>query len=194
MIQIDYFQTFGNIRELLCLLDTWDLLKQGQAKIIPKDKVTFEPLKQILETHSTAPPSSSSYKISENALLCLYDFEKYIKKNPLPDIPIGQRIKYSLDVLGYADVATNKEEDRRRLLITDVAPVSDNKGSVWAYRVGAQSLGSGKAAGLTVKAEIFNNLPLAAGDIIRAAKLWKNNSGYWYLLDYKKEHENILNQ
>ena len=93
-----------------------------------------------------------------------------------------------MEILGYADVVTNKEEDRRRLLITDVNAMSDTSGNVWSYRVGTRSLGSGKTARLTVKTNIFVKNPISPGDIIYAAELYKNQTGYWYLLAYNKEN------
>ena len=98
-----------------------------------------------------------------------------------------QRIKYSMEVLGYADVTTNKEEDRRRLLITDVTPLSSSDGKTWAYRIGTRSLGSGKTARLTVKTDLYTKSPISPSDIIYAAELWKNPQGYWYLQNYVKE-------
>ena len=96
-----------------------------------------------------------------------------------------ERIKYSMDVLGYADVATGKEEDRRRLLITDVTPVG--QGEIWAYRLGTKSLGTGKTARLTLKTDLYKQNPISVGNVIYAAELYKNKTGYWYLVDYKIE-------
>lgn len=48
LITIDYFQQFGNINELLSILDLWELLKQGKAKSVRKDKVTSIVVQRIL--------------------------------------------------------------------------------------------------------------------------------------------------
>ena len=123
----------------------------------------------------------------QTAMQCLYDFEKYIKQHPMPSPTMKQQIQYSMDILGYADVVTNREEDRRRLLITDVVPLPSAGGETWSYRVGTRSLGSGKTARLTVKVNIYEKKPIKTGDIIYAADLYKNQTGYWYLLAYSKE-------
>ena len=193
LITIDYFQQFGNINELLSILDLWELLKQGQAKSVKKDKVESIVVQRILSyncsTTNKDGTESASYKMEneQTAMLCLYDFEKYIKQHPMPAPTMKQQIQYSMDILGYADVVTNREEDRRRLLITDVVPLSSAGGEVWSYRVGTRSLGSGKTARLTVKANIYDKKPIKAGDIVYAADLYKNQTGYWYLLAYNKE-------
>lgn len=191
LITINYFQDFGNENELLMLLDFWDFMKQGEAKSIKKEKVTSPVLKMIFDKNcSTTKKDGSdatSYKVDGMAMQCLYDLEQYIKKHPIKPPTMKERLKYSTDVLGYADVVTGKEEDRRRLLITDVTPLSDTSGNLWSYRVGTRSLGSGKTARLTVKKDVFSNDKIVEGDIIYATELFKNKAGYWYLTSYKKE-------
>ena len=193
LITIDYFQQFGNINELLSILDLWELLKQGKAKSVRKDKVTSIVVQRILSyncsTTNKDGTESASYRMEneQTTMKCLYGFEQYIKQHPMPSPSMKQQIQYSIDILGYADVVTNREEDRRRLLITDVVPLSSAGGEVWSYRVGTRSLGSGKTARLTVKANIYDKKPIKAGDIIYAADLYKNQTGYWYLIAYNKE-------
>ena len=191
LVLIDYFQQFGNINDLLAILDAWELFKHGDAKLIKKDKVESTILKYILNKYCGAPKKdgteSPSYKLEDKALFCLYEYETYLQDSPSQCITMKQRIQYSMDILGYADVVTNKEEDRRRLLVTDKTPLSDASGNIWSYRIGTKSLGSGKTARLTVKANIYEKKPIIAGDVIYAAELYKNPSGYWYLLAYNKE-------
>lgn len=135
---------------------------------------------------------SASFKVNDNAMQCLYDFETYIKNNPLEDVSMKQRIDYTMEILGYTDVVTGKECDRRRLLITDCIAIPDKQGKIWAYRIGTRSLGSGKTARLTVRDNVYQANPLAVGDIIYAAELFKNQGGYWYLIKYNIEHKEKL--
>lgn len=192
LITIDYFQQFGNINELLTILEAWEFFKQGNAKAIKKESVDSPVLKNILSYNCSSTnkdgSEAASYRVDGKAMLCLYDFEEYIKQHPIQAPTMKQQIKYSIDILGYADVVTNKEEDRRRLLITDKVALNDSTGNVWAYRIGTKSLGSGKTARLTVKTNIYEKKPINAGDVIYAAELFKNQSGYWYLLAYNKEN------
>lgn len=191
LIMIDYFQQFGNINDLIAILDAWELFKHGEAKLIKKEKVESPILKYILNKYCGVPKKdgteSPSYKLEDKALFCLFEYETYLQDSPSQPITMKQRIQYCMDVLGYADVVTNKEEDRRRLLVTEKTPLSDASGNIWSYRIGTKSLGSGKTARLTVKANIYANKPIIAGDVIYAAELYKNPSGYWYLLAYNKE-------
>lgn len=190
LVTIDYFQSFGHIGELLKLLDAWELFKQGTAKSIRKDKVADDGILQILVRNCSGVNKDGSesvaYKI-DDAMTLLREYEEYIHTHSVAPPSMRSRIKYSMDVLGYADVVTGKEEDRRRLLVTDALPIQDRNGKIWSYRVGTKSLGSGKTARLTVKIAIYDSNPIKAGDIIYAADLYKNNSGYWYLVSYRKE-------
>lgn len=191
LITIDYFQDFGNINELLLLLDAWKLFHQGKAKSIRKDKEIHADIRYILDMKCVSKnkdgSDSASYKINGDAMNYLYDLEKYIKNTkPLPP-SMKELISYSFKILGYVDVVTNKAEDRRRVLITDISPLHDYKNKVWAYRLGTRSLGTGKTARVTIKATVFDQSPLTVGDIVNVKGVHKNNSGYWYLISYDKE-------
>lgn len=190
LIMIDYFQQFGNILTLLDILDCWELLKQGEAKLIRKDKVNNSVLSNILKQKCSdktkSGTESTSFRVEGKAIDCLCEYEKFMQEHPLPHLPIKTQIAYSTEVLGYADVVTGKETDRKRLLITDVTPLSSGD-KIWAYRIGTKSVGSGKSARVTIRENIFNQLPIERGDIVYATQLYKNQGGYWYLVDYKKE-------
>lgn len=190
LVMIDYFQQFGNINSLLDILDCWELLKHGDAKLIKKDKINNAVLRNIIESLCSSKnknnTESASYRIDGKALDCLDKYEEFLREHPLPPLPIKTQMAYSHEVLGYADVVTGKEEDRKRLLVVDVTPLQ-NSAATWGYRIGTKSIGSGKSARVTIKSNIFNQNPLVAGDIIYATQLYKNQSGYWYIVDYKKE-------
>ena len=98
------------------------------------------------------------------------------------------RIQNSIDILGYCDIRTGKEEDRRRLMITDVMPIkSQATGEIWSYRISTKSVGSGKTARLTVRIGDYNQQPINAGDLVYAHDVFLNNKGYWYLSSYTVE-------
>lgn len=190
LILIDYFSEFGNQRELLEIAKMWDFFKQGTAKSIKKELVAPNPdLRGIIERHTTHTrkdgKEAASYTFVEpdDVIKCLRDCEAHIRNLRLPDLPMKLRASNSVDILGYCDVRTGKEADRRRLLITDLLPLKNN-GCLWAYRLSTKSLGSGKAARVTVKTDIYNLKPINTGDIIYAAELYKNKAGYWYISDY----------
>lgn len=193
LILIDYFEQFGNQRELLRIAELWDMFKQGEIKSIKRSAIDGNPtLRDIIQRHTTSTrkdgkdAASYTFHSEEDVMKCLYDCEKAVFAVGMQDLDMRVKIQNCVDILGYCDIRTGKEEDRRRLLITEVFPLKTN-GALWAYRLATKSLGSGKTARVTVKADLYNRRPINEGDIIYAAELYKNKAGYWYISDYSIE-------
>lgn len=187
LIKIDYFLKFGNPVELKRILDIWDFFKQGAAKSIKKEKVAGTPLESILSKYATDKNAKGtelkSYSITNMDGL-LSECEQYIKSLNLEDVSFKVKIANQMDILGYVDLTTNKVEDRRKLLVTDLAPLKGKDGNPWAYAVFTRSIGTGKTARLTLRAKQYSSKPFKKSDIIYAENLKKEKSGYWYLYDY----------
>lgn len=190
LILIDYFEEFGNQRELLQIAEFWEFFKQGTAKSIKRSLVEGKPtLKQITEKYSThtrkdgSEAASYTFASGEMVMQCLRDCESEFKAMNVGDIDMRVRIQNHIEILGYCDIRTGKQEDRRKLLISEVIPLKNN-GALWAYRLATKSLGSGKTARVTVKTDLYNLHPINKGDIIYAEDLYKNKAGYWYLSSY----------
>ena len=127
----------------------------------------------------------NSYNISDMYGL-LIACEDYIKSLNLKDLSYKLKCANQQEILGYIDLTTNNEEDRRKLMITKVVPlISKDSGEPWAYALFTKSVGSGKTSRLTLKANLYNNKPVRAMDIIYAKRVEQNKSGYWYLWDYE---------
>ena len=193
LILIDYFEQFGNQRELLRIAELWDMFKQGEIKSIKRSAIDGNPtLRDIVQRYTTSTrkdgkdAASYAFHSGEDVMKCLYDCEKAVLSVGMQDLDMKVKIQNCIDILGYCDIRTGKEEDRRRLLVTEVFPLKTN-GTLWAYRLATKSLGSGKTARVTVKADLYNRRPINEGDIIYAAELYKNKAGYWYISDYSIE-------
>ena len=193
LILIDYFEQFGNQRELLRIAELWDMFKQGEIKSIKRTAIDGNPiLKEIVQRYTTSTrkdgkdAASYTFHSEEDVMKCLYDCEKAVLAVGMQDLDMRVKIQNCVDILGYCDIRTGKEEDRRRLLVTEVFPLKTN-GALWAYRLATKSLGSGKTARVTVKADLYNRRPINEGDIVYAAELYKNKAGYWYISDYSIE-------
>ena len=125
-------------------------------------------------------------KISiEHARSMMVEFEGTIKKQNLPDLDFKLRIQNQADILGYSDLTTGRDEDRKTLLIEAIFPQKKD-GQTWGYAVYTRSLGSGKTARLTVKQTQYERKPIEKNNIIVAVDLWKNKKGYWYLEKYER--------
>lgn len=186
LISIDYFSNFGNSRELSQIFNLFDKYKQGDAKKISKDKISpkeEEIIKNFASCIGANGNELKSYTINDMiGLLC--GIENYIKSLSLPDTDIRVRIANSLEYLGYVDISTGTPEDRRKLLIEDVTPISGGDKEPWCHRINTMSLGSGKKSRLTVRQKQFSINPIKKGDIIFADEIFKNKKGFWEISKY----------
>lgn len=188
LIKIDYFIRFGNCAELLRINEAFNFFNNGTAKSIKKDKIKSDVLREIVSKYATDKnkngSEAKSYTITDMHGL-LIKCEDYIKSQHIKDLSYRLKCANQQEILGYIDLTTNKEEDRRKLLITKVVPlISKDNGNPWGYALFTKSVGSGKTNRLTLKSKLYNNKPVKAMDIIYAKRVDKNNSGYWYLWDY----------
>lgn len=187
LIKIDFFVDFGNVTELSRIASVFAFFKNGTAKKVQKDKISGQML-DVVSKYATDKnkngTEAKSFTITDMAGL-LDECEAVIKSLHLPDLDLKCKIQNQIELMGYIDLTTNKKEDRRKLLITDVFPLSSKKdNTIWGYAVQTRSVGSGKASRLTIRSSVYAKAPIKRFDIIYAKELEKNRSGYWYLLDY----------
>lgn len=187
LIQIDYFVSYGNTVELTRILNVFDFFKQGNAKSVSKEKVAGTDIERLLQKYATDKGTKGnvlkSYTITDMGGL-LHEAEDTILSLGLEDVNYRVKMQNQLDILGYIELTTNKEEDRRKLIITDCVPLKGkNGGDIWGYAVFTRSIGSGKTARLTLRARQFNAKPIKQSDIIYAKNVAKERD-YWYLYDY----------
>lgn len=193
LICIDYFSEFGNIPTLNAIYQTFLLFKEGKAKIFKGSSITDPVLKEILMEkcpYTTHKKEVTTFRVEGLMVPVLRAYEEYMTLHPKPDISTRTKIDYSIDILGYVDVATRKPSDRKRLVILEIYPLNNaSTGQPWGYKLITRSIGTGKEASLTVRAELYKTCPLSAGDIIKNPEVWKNPAGYWYLFSYTREGE-----
>lgn len=188
LIKIGYFEEFGNMGELLKLVQVYSFFKNGTAKSVSKSKVAGF-LADIISDYATDKGVKGnelkSYTITDMDGL-LAACEEQIRKSNVPDLTLKVKIQNSIDYLGYVGIQTGRPEDRRKLLITEVFPMRGQNGVPWGYKVNTQSLGTGKQSSLTIPARIYAEDQVAKGDIVYAENCYKNPKGYWYLNSYRK--------
>lgn len=188
LIQMDYFCDYGNIRELSMILNWWDILKQGDAKQLSKNKVEPENIRNIFEMNSdsflkTGESSKTYLRLKTDRIL--YEIQNLVFDLNMDDVPIMTKIENQKRILGYVSITTNKPEDRRKLIIMDIHPLRKDKYTApWGYVVISRSIGTGKRARLTVKSNVYDQNPIQENDIVYAHEVKKNKTGYWYLWDY----------
>ena len=115
----------------------------------------------------------------------LRECEQYIRSLQIEDFDYKNKMITQEELLGYIDLTTGREDDRKKLLLTDVVPLrSKTDDTIWAYALFTRSIGSGKSGRLTLRTKLYENNPVQKNDIIYAENITKNKAGYWYLLDY----------
>lgn len=193
LIKIDFFDCFGNQRELHRIVEFFEMFNKGEAKQIKKAKVDGTPLESIVKKHAVGTTKSGgeakSYTLLD-VMSILRDTEDYVKSLNLDDVTLIIRANNFMDCMGYAGYTTGKPEDRRKLFISDVIPVkrrSDNH--LFAYNIITSSIGRGVNSKISIKEREFRRNPLKKGDLIFCkSNPTRNNRGYFEMAakDYEK--------
>lgn len=188
LIKIDYFAQYGNCVELQRILDFFDLMAQGTAKMVKREKLNEAETKIVAQYSNGKNKDGSdgkSFRI-ESMSDILRAYEQYIKSLHLTDVNFKVKSAMQLEILGYVDLTTNEQEDRRKLIITsEPLPQLDKKtGEPWVYRFDIKSIGTGRTARISIQPELFNQDPFKKGDLIFASIVRNNNKGIPYLFNY----------
>lgn len=191
LCKIDYFEQFGNQREVTSIINMVEYFDYGRKNSVRESVITGTYWEASIKKHSTNIGKKGNilktYTI-QDCLAVIHDAEDVIKNAHLTDVDLKVKIQNQNDVLGYISTQTNKEEDRRLLIVLDVRKlISKTDNRPWGYAIETQSVGSGKHGRMTIKANDYNEQPISKSDIIYADNVYKNRSGYWYLNQYTKK-------
>ena len=183
LIHIDFFDSFGNQRELENIVSVYD--RFADRKKLKADEVEGSRYEEIIRAHSTNLTKSgkpaAQYTIEDNMAI-IRDCEDRIKSLNLPDFSLIAKVKYFADVMGYSGYTTGRDEDMKKLYIKEVMPLKrKSDGKQFGYSVITQSIGSGKEARFTLFNREFDLLPVTKGDIIRLID-WSRDKGMYFTL------------
>ena len=192
LVKIGYFQEFGNTTQLLRLINIWDWLDQGTSKQIRKEKLAGDML-ELVKAHGTDRNAKGtelkSYTITDMPGLLRAAEDLVLHHYDLHEVDWRVMAQNQMEILGYVDMTTGRAEDRRKLYVKECYTIENRwgkQGGVWKYKVNTMSIGSGKAASLTLDPRLYKAKPLKAGDIILCTKdPYKDQKGYWHLVDYE---------
>ena len=191
LTKIGYFSEFGNENALLTFINYWDMLKQGTAKQVSKEKAD-ELLSRLLPLYATDrkkdKTEAKSWTITNIHGLLEAIYQHCITNCEAPSYK--EKIEWQKEVLDYIELTTNKPEDTNKIFILDVRPVIGKfSPDPWCYKVDCRSIGTGRTASLNINAKDWDWYgELKPFDIVRAKKVGKNKKGYWYIYDYEKEN------
>lgn len=190
LIKLDFFSDFGNQRELLRIVDMFtETFKKGEAKKISKDKVDGTALEPIVKKYAVGTTKSGGEAKSYTLLdvnSILQEVEDAIKASNLSDLSLILKVQNFADVMGYAGYVSGKEEDRRKLYVSDVYPLHrKSDGKHFGYSIITKSIGSGKEGRFTVFNPVYNKDPIKKGEII-FCKNFARDGQYFQLTAYDK--------
>ncbi len=190
LIKLDYFSDFGNQRELLYITDMfYNTFKQGEAKQIKKDQINGTPLEPIVVKYSVGTTKTGNVAKSYTLLdvvSIMRETENAIKATHMEDLSDVAKAKNFEEVMGYAGYVSGKEEDRRKLYITEIYPLKrkrDNK--QFGYSVLTKSIGSGKDSRFTIFNNVYNTDPIHKGDIVYLKSFDRDNT-YFVMTGFSK--------
>lgn len=171
LIKLDFFSDFGNQRELLRITDLfYEFFKKGSVKKLSKEKIDGTALEPIVSRYSTGVTKSGQFAKSYTILdidSIMRETEDAIRDLHMEDLSDLVKVQNFADVMGYAGYVSGKEEDRRKLYITDVYPlVRKRDGAQFGYSILTKSIGSGVESRFTVFNSTYNQEPIRKGDII----------------------------
>jgi len=189
LILIDYFKEFGNAKELLMIYGWYEFLKYGESKKVAKDKIEDANILAIFQKYTNDKnkdgSSAKSFTVLDMQGL-LVALEKHIKSLNIKDFDIETKMSQQLNILGYVNIKTDKEEDKKLLLVKDIVPMKSKiGGDIWGWACFTKSIGSGKNGRLTIKNSLYKHMPVYKGNIIYAKEINKNKAGFWDLIDYE---------
>lgn len=190
LISLDYFEQFGNSEELTVINNRFNYFKCGEMKTAKKEKLDSG-MAELIARHATDKNAKGqelkSFTITDMDGL-LAESEQQVRDMHLPGYTLQEKAKQQLETLGYIDLTTRREEDRRKLFITDMRKLkSKDTGAVWGITIFTRSVGSGKIGRLTVRKEVYDAKPFEVNDIVYASQVYKNRAGWWYLDEYEVE-------
>ena len=186
LIKLDFFDEFGNAKELLRLVKMYDMF--GTAKTLKKEKLAnSDVVKAIVERHSIgvtkAGKESKSYTQLDNSAI-MNECETLIMSLGIKPMTIKEKAEIQKEYMGYVDIATGKQEDRPKLYILDVKTLkSKTTGKTWARQITAQSIGSGKQSNYTITSKNYHE-EFQVGDVILCKHLEKQKD-YWHITNYE---------
>ena len=188
LTKIDYFEQFGNTRELLQIIDVCEMFKYGEMRTIRESKFENTAWADIVRRHATNVGKKGNLLKTFTILDCpeiIRNIEDRIKNAGYSEVDMRIRIQNQLEILGYVSTITHQEKDRRLLVVLDVyALIGHTTHLPWGYVIETQSLGSGKHGRMTIRAEDYVRNPVEKNNIVYADHVYKNAKGYWYLDEY----------
>lgn len=189
LIGIDFFSDFGNQRELMYIADMYrNVFDEGNVKKIKRDRIDGTMYENVVKKYSVwmtkAGGEAKSYTILDVDSV-MNECEDLILDECMEDLPETLKVKKFVEAMGYAGYVTGKEEDRKKLYVTEVKPIYRKKDKKRiGFSIFTKSIGSGKEARFTLWKETFDKDPIKKEDVI-LCKSFSRNGKFFTLEKYQ---------
>lgn len=185
LIKIDYFQQYGNQRELMKMWEIFNYFKQGTAKSLKREAVDGTILANPVRSHATwlkkDGTEAKSYTLTD-VMAILSEVERLIRASNLPDINDVIKIRNYCEIMGQSGYISGKEDDRPKLFVKEVFPLKrKSDGRQFGYSILTQSIGSGIESRFTVFNRVYELEPIKKGDVICVLS-WEREKGQYFTL------------
>lgn len=188
LIKLDFFSEFGNSRMLDYCVGFFRRFKEGNAKQMAKSLlVNDKTLEEIVKRNSRA--TEKTY-LDLNTVQILHECEEQTQIREPVDYPIGKKIEWQQEYLGYTNIQTGKPEDKLKLVVLGIRYLmTKDKSKCWAAELELMSIGTGIKNKLMVFKRTLDKTPLKVYNIItveyKDMKLEKRGQySNWYLNKY----------
>ena len=153
LICLGFFSEFGEVKQLLKQQEIFDYLKQGEAKVLAKDKLSDDFKPYILNKY--CKETDKQYRIQDiNGLMA-----EILQNIVYPKTTIIDKIKYEQEYLGYIQTTVNI--DKKYYYITDI-----NEAWLTLYQ-----LNTGETLKIKCRKKTQNQNPIVTGNIIKVLKI-----------------------
>lgn len=188
LIKLDFFSEFGNSRMLDYCVGFFRRFKEGNAKQMSKVLLANDKtLEEIVKRNSRA--TEKTY-LDLNTIQILHECEEQTQIREPVDYPIGKKIEWQQEFLGYTNIQTGKSEDKLKLVVLGIRYLmTKDKSKCWAAELELMSIGTGIKNKLMVFKRTLDKTPLKVYNIItveyKDMKLEKRGQySNWYLNKY----------
>jgi len=184
LIQIGYFEKFGNIPTLLKILDAFDYFKQGEAIQVSKakDNPYVGALRKFATDTNKDGKELATYRITD-CIALLHECEKQIRAEQLDDLPMRAKAKFQLDIMDDIMLASEIPEEKWTVYVKEMRPANRKRdGKQFGWHIIYVSIGSGKEGMATIfnKAFIDGTQP---GSLLKTMPSWWSKHGPYFNLD-----------
>ncbi len=189
LINLDFFSDYGEAENLLKYAQIFkDVLKYGQAATINPSKIEYPiQYENCCQCYAKSGSLLKNFRITDMTVLERQIEQCVMSDSTLAQKTISEKIEYQREYMGYSDYMTNKETDRRKIIVNDIFPVKrKSDGEIFAYTIISRSIGTGKESRISVSKRLRDVKKFSKGDILLVEQICKNSRGFWQMLNYSK--------